>query len=55
MFVSLPFIFNSPQEADAKLDGAGGKKLDEYFHLMVYIVWVWLKTDLENLQIVNAL
>ena len=27
--VSLPFIFNSPQEADAKLDGAGGKKLDE--------------------------
>ena len=27
--VSLPFIFNSPQEADAKLDGAGGKKLNE--------------------------
>ena len=24
--VSLPFIFNSPQEADAKLDGTGGEK-----------------------------
>ena len=31
------------------------KNLMKYFHLMVYIVWVWLKTDLENLQIVNAL
>lgn len=53
--VSLPLYLILHKKQMLNLTELVAKNLMKYFHLMAYIVWVWLKTDLENLQIVNAL
>ena len=46
--VSLPFIFDSVEDADAKLDGEAGQKLDEILSEYGLHCMVWQKTDSDS-------
>lgn len=39
--VSLPYLFDSVEDADAKLDGEAGQKMDEILSSYGRTAWVW--------------